>query len=269
MTGPQQPDPNYPNYGQQPGYQPPQQQPPWQQGGYGQQGPGQPGPQPQGYPQQPGYPQQQFPPQQFPQQQQFQQGQYGQFPSPQPPKGKTNKAVILIVVAALVVVGGGLGLYFGLSGSGKSSPNNPAAPAPAAVQLGDLSTIDTCSVVKPEVYQSLATPPKGNMTTPVTISPYSFSGCWVQITMKNNAEIAIDISDAFDYADGSAALHGPVTTTASGTWQVAVPKDTSSTQACDEWTYQSKDGLGFRASAQPYSDSSSDTPSGPAPDGPT
>jgi hypothetical protein len=107
------------------------------------------------------------------------------------------------------------------------------------------------------------------VTAPVTITPYSFSGCWVQVAMKNDSEIDLDVSDAFNYTVGSQDLSDPMTTTPSGSWQLAAPKDTSGTSSCIEWTYQTKNGLGFRVAAEPGTDSGSGQPSGPAPDGPT
>jgi hypothetical protein len=252
---PQQPGPNYPDYGQQfPGGQQPQQ---WQQGGYPPQQPGYPQ---QPYQQQP-YPQQGYPQQGYPQQQGFQPGGYAQFPQQAPQPGKSRKAVILIVVAALVVVGGGLGLYFGLSGGGSSS-NKPSPQATSTT--GDLSTIDPCGVVTTGVYQGYAAPASGSLTTPVAIYPYSFSGCWVEITTTDNSAIQLDINDAFNYATGSPLLPGPMVTTSSGSWQVATPKNANDSTECTTWAYQSRNGLGFRVDAQPDSANPS---SGPAPDG--
>jgi hypothetical protein len=307
MTGPQQPDPNQPGFGQQyPGYQP-QQQPGYGQPGYppGYQPPAAPQPGYQPAPQQPGY--QQPGPQQptyqqpgtdnpgydkysshnsgyqnpgyqqaGPQQPGYQQAGYGQpqwqagvysqaqpgFPQQQP--GKSRKGVIIAVVVALVVVGGGLGTYFGFF-AGKSSSAKPSVPA--AGTIGDVSTIDPCSVISLNTFSGQAAPKSGSLTTPVAIYPYSFSGCESEIVTKANQNIIVDINDAVSYTSRDIEAD-TVTTTASGTWHVAAPKDTSDDTGCDYWTYQDKNGLTFEVSAQP-GDESSSAPNGAAPDGPT
>lgn len=256
---PQQPGPNYPGYGQQyPGYpqqqpgrapqwQQPQQQPPqqWPGGGYG------PPPQP-GQPQ-PGYPPPPYPPayqQQFP-------------PAPQP--GKSRTTVILIVVAALVVVGGGLGVYFGFF-NGKSAPNK--TPGPTVSALGDPSTLDPCSVVSANAFQSQSAPASGSVTTPVAIFPYSFSACEVQIILKNNENVTVDFNNAQTFAEKK-VYPDKVTTTSSGSWHLVAPKDTSDNTNCTEWTYQNQNGIGFEVDAYPADDSSSSSgqSTGPTPDG--
>ncbi|HJP72963.1 MAG TPA: hypothetical protein VJ914_01770 [Pseudonocardiaceae bacterium] len=291
MTGPQYPQ--YPQQppqqwpGQQPGYQqpgPPQQGPPRQgppQQGPAQQGPPQQGPAQQGPAQQ--GPARQGPPRQGPPQPGYQQPHPGQPPYqphqqpgyqpsyqpgyqpgfPQQPQPKSRKGLVIILVAALiVVVGGGLGLYFGLSG-GKPGPVNQ--PGPTANALGDVATIDPCSVISLNTFKGQAAAANGNVTTPVAIVPYSFSGCEADILTTASQDIIVDISDAENFA---ARLVKPetVNTTTSGTWHVVAPKDTSDTTKCREWTYQDKNGFSFQITASPGDDSNA---TGPAPDGPT
>ena len=249
MTGPQQPDPNQPGFGQQyPGQQyQGQQQPGYQQPGY-QPGFPQPGAAQPGY-QQPGYGQPGYS-----QQQQWQPGGYPQpqqgFPQQQP--GKSRKGVIIAVVVALVVVGGGLGTYFGFF-AGKSSSTTP--PGPAAVTIGDPATIDPCSVVSLNTF--------AGQTTPVSIYPYSFSGCEIEITTKAGTNLIVDINDAESFV-GRSVRADSVTTTRSGTWQVSSPTNTSDSTECSYWTYQDKNGLTFEVDAEPSDNTSS---GGPAPDG--
>jgi hypothetical protein len=295
MTGPQQPGygqqpgqqpgyPQQPGYGQQPGYPPPgypPQQPGPSQPGYAQPGypqpappqPGTPAPPPgyqqqPGYPPQPGYPQQTGSPQPgYPQQtgsapppfsqpQQWQPGVYPPpqqgFPQQQP--GKSRKGLIITVVVALVVVGGGLGTYFGFfastSGSGKPQP-------PAMSATADPATIDPCSVVSAKTFAS-----QGNADS---IVPYSFSGCEAEVVSKANQNLIVDINDAESFA-GRDVSASSVTTTTSGAWHVASPKDTSDSTECSYFAYQDKNGLTFEVDAEPGDDSSS---GGSAPDGPT
>jgi hypothetical protein len=168
------------------------------------------------------------------------------------------------VVVALVVVGGGLGTYFGFF-AGKSGSNTP--PAPAASTIGDLSTIDPCSVVSLNSFASQAAPKSGDLTTPVAIYPYSFSGCEAEIVTKTNQNLIVDINDAESFT-GRNVKADSVTTTTSGTWHVASPKDTSDSTECSYFAYQDKNGLTFEVDAEP-GDESSSAPNGPAPDGPT
>jgi hypothetical protein len=252
MTGPQ-----YPQYPQQPPQQPPQQWP-GRQPGYQQ-----PAPAPQG-PSQPGY-QQPYTGQ--PQYQPYQQPGFPQQPFvPGPPRRNSRKGLVIILVAVLVVVVcGGLGLYFGLSGG---NPGPVKQPGPTANALGDPSTIDPCSVISLNTFKGQAAAANTNLTTPVAIFPYSFSGCEAEIVTTANQNIVVDINDAENFV-GRLAKPGQVNTTASGRWQVVTPKDTSDTTECVEWTYQDKYGFTFQVTASPGDESSSGNSNGPAPDGPT
>jgi hypothetical protein len=161
------------------------------------------------------------------------------------------------VVVALVVVGGGLGTYFAFFAS-KSGSDKP--PAPAASATGDPSTIDPCSVVSSKTFASQAA-----STTPVTIVPYSFSGCEADIVTKSNQSLLVDINYAESFT-GRGVKADSVTTTTSGAWHVANPKDTSDSTECSYFAYQDKNGLTFEVDGEPGDDSSSggSTPDGPA-----
>jgi hypothetical protein len=161
------------------------------------------------------------------------------------------------VVVALVVVGGGLGTYFGFF-AGKSGSNKPTTPAVSAI--GDPSTIDPCSVVSSKTFASQAA-----STPPMTIFPYSFSGCEAELANKANQNLIVDINDAESFT-GRGVAASSVTMTSSGAWHVASPKDTSNSTECSYFAYQDKNGLTFEVDTEPGDNSSS---GGSAPDGPT
>ena len=278
MTEPQQPGYGYPQPGQQPGYPQPgfPQQPGYQQPGYPQPGapqpgytqsgysqpgygqpgtaqpgapnpqPGAPNPQP-GY-QQPGYTQpQHWQPGVYPLPQQG-------FPQQQP--SRSRKGLIITVVVALVVVGGGLGTYFGFF-AGKSGQDKPSAPAASAI--GDPSTIDPCGVLSAKTFAGQVA-----ASSPVRIMPYSFSGCESDIVTKANQSVLVDLNYAWSFARMRVKADS-MTTTTSGDWHVAAPKDTSDSTVCSYFAFQDKNGLTFEVDAEPGDDTSA---GGPAPDGP-
>lgn len=146
--------PQYPGQGGQPQYpaQPGQSQQPYPQQGGWQQPQGQ-----QSYPQQSPFgdaqqgwqqPQPQFgqDPQQGWQQQPYGGGQpdYG-YPAPQQPK-KGNKGLIIGLVVAVVVIGGGVGTYFAVSGGSKTQNTaSDGGTSPAATGTASVSTSASAS----------------------------------------------------------------------------------------------------------------------------
>lgn len=154
---------------------------------------------------------------------------------PPPPRKKKTGLIVGIVIALVVVLGGGgtAALFlFSFSGGGKQPTASGAGPGSsggagnASAPLGDLTTLDPCSLVNTSSYQGRA-----------IAFPDYFSSCYVFVTLASSGQ-TIDLTV---YYSGTGDVHqidqNQFTVTKQGALTVAVQPHPVSTGQCQGNVY--------------------------------